>query len=197
MDSTKQGLRERLKSETAEAHRRIETLLSVMGAGLTASRYESIVRGFYSFHYGFELRLRELADHGCQTSLYYLDARSKLEALARDIGAKTPVLERLRERAPSFPNLDREAKVAGALYVIEGSTLGGQVIAKHLASLPWTSAYGHEFFLSYGARTGAMWREFLNRLEHLPEVHADECVAGAKEAFDALCSHFENHFKED
>ncbi len=51
----------------------------------------------------------------------------------------------------------------GCLYVLEGATLGGQVIVRRLRDLP-REALLSAFFTSYGQDVGAMWqayREFL------------------------------------
>jgi heme oxygenase (biliverdin-IX-beta and delta-forming) len=48
----------------------------------------------------------------------------------------------------------------GRLYVLEGSTLGGTFIDRHLATLPGLDGVRLHAFSPYGARTGAMWHAF-------------------------------------
>jgi heme oxygenase len=48
----------------------------------------------------------------------------------------------------------------GCLYVLEGATLGGQFISRHLATLGIGPANGGLFFHGYGAKTGEMWKSF-------------------------------------
>ena len=53
----------------------------------------------------------------------------------------------------------------GALYVLEGSTLGGRYIAGMLVQqYPALQLQQLQFFTGYGARTGLMWTSFLERL---------------------------------
>jgi heme oxygenase len=59
------------------------------------------------------------------------------------------------------PRLDGSAELIGALYVIEGSTLGGQVIARRIeASLGLSATSGARFFNGWGAETEARWQRF-------------------------------------
>ena len=49
----------------------------------------------------------------------------------------------------------------GRMYVMEGSTLGGQYIARHVEeTLGLSSGEGNSYFRGYGEATGERWREF-------------------------------------
>ena len=48
----------------------------------------------------------------------------------------------------------------GRLYVLEGSTLGGAFIDRHLATVPELSGLRLRAFSPYGPETGAMWQGF-------------------------------------
>jgi heme oxygenase len=53
------------------------------------------------------------------------------------------------------------AQLAGTLYAIEGATLGGQVIARHVEiNRGFTSLTGARFFIGYGAETAQRWNDF-------------------------------------
>ena len=68
----------------------------------------------------------------------------------------------LRPQPPwTPPRLSSRAELVGALYVIEGSTLGGQVIARRIeASLGLTATSGARFFNGWGAETETRWQRF-------------------------------------
>lgn len=103
-----------------------------------------------------------------------LTARNHSAALLRDLeylGVRVPSG---RVRVPSGPLHPEDIPAStwtaehawGLLYVLEGSTLGGQVIAAHLGNpLSLTSGAGMAFFTGYGSRTGSMWKEFLRALQ--------------------------------
>jgi heme oxygenase len=64
-----------------------------------------------------------------------------------------------------LPDVSHVSSAFGCLYVIEGSTLGGQIISRHLrARLNVTPQAGGLFFHGYGEETGAMWKAFCSTL---------------------------------
>ncbi|MGZ5049568.1 MAG: biliverdin-producing heme oxygenase [Methylobacter sp.] len=75
----------------------------------------------------------------------------------------------------------------GVLYVVEGSTLGGQVIAKQLQdSLDITADRGGRFFFGYGADTAVMWQTFRRFAESVVEIEAEATVVAAAQATFAV-----------
>ena len=76
--------------------------------------------------------------------------------------------------------LNNAAKALGCLYVLEGATLGGVLIARHVrASLGFDGDAGSAFYLGYGPRTGAMWRGFCGVLNHTFAHTARTCTMPA------------------
>jgi heme oxygenase len=57
-----------------------------------------------------------------------------------------------------------EGDFLGALYVVEGSTLGGQYIARALAP---AVGVNRRFFLGHGGEHSRLWRSFVARLDRL------------------------------
>lgn len=75
--------------------------------------------------------------------------------------------------------LASRGEALGALYVLEGSSLGGRMILRAVAARG--AETGDLAFLDpYGARTGERWREFLQDLEDAPAAEAER---GALAAF--------------
>ena len=69
-------------------------------------------------------------------------------------------LERL-PRCDDVPVIDSLAAALGCMYVLEGSSLGGRIITRHVrAKLGITEETGGRFFHGYGEQTGEMWRAF-------------------------------------
>lgn len=79
-------------------------------------------------------------------------------------------------------------QVLGCLYVIEGATLGGQVITRHLlATHGITPETGGAFFAGYGAETGPHWQAFGAMITAAERFGAaDEIVASANRTFETL-----------
>ena len=100
-------------------------------------------------------------------------------------GASTTALARCQH----LPRLDSVAEVLGCLYVIEGASLGGQIIAKHLkANLGLTPETGASFFSGYGASTGDYWLAFKTLLTEVATTldQDDQIVRSAKSTFQTL-----------
>jgi heme oxygenase len=70
------------------------------------------------------------------------------------------------------------SSLVGAVYVLEGSTMGGQMIAKELKELGLPFGY----FLPYGEVTMPMWQEFIGFLERCEKKEGfdvEACILGA------------------
>lgn len=88
----------------------------------------------------------------------------------------------------STPELDSAASALGALYVTEGSTLGGRIITKMIAKqLNISSEKGFSFFNAYGDDTQIMWEKFKNVLNN-PRPHHEqkEMMTAAMDTFSTL-----------
>jgi heme oxygenase len=84
-----------------------------------------------------------------------------------------------------MPPLHTRLQLLGAMYVLEGSTLGGQVITRQLAlaGIPLRT-----YFTGYGTRTGPRWKTFCQLLTEAASTDPDqdEVVASACLTFQRL-----------
>ena len=89
---------------------------------------------------------------------------------------------------PALPNMKGVPSLLGTMYVMEGSTLGGQLIARHLeATLPLIEGRGDSYFRGHGTQTGPMWKEFCEMMKiHVPDDQTDVVVASARAMFIAF-----------
>ena len=130
-------------------------------------------------------------------------ARHKAPLLARDLAALAargvvPAADDASGtaawRGEHTPWPDDGAAAVGALYVLEGATLGGQVVLRRVAPrLGLVEATGAAFYTGYGARTGAMWQSFAATVAAWETTHAAEApavIAGACRTFDRLTARF-------
>ena len=117
-------------------------------------------------------------------------ARTRLPHLRADLLALglTPAEVDALPACPAAAGLaDTPGRAWGSLYVMEGSTLGGKLIARALAGAPWLPPGGLAYFDARGADTGRLWRELGLRLDGVAEaVGRDELARGAEAAFDAV-----------
>lgn len=130
----------------------------------TPHGYAATLRALHGFHLAWEpviWRVPGLAQAGLGAD------RRKLPLLERDLYALN--LRPLPVRAPR-PALAGTAEALGALYVLEGATLGGRIIHRRVAGpLGITPAAGGAYYHGYGDETGPAWKAFGQALERWAE----------------------------
>lgn len=174
-------LAHRLKAETSAIHERLEEGLGLGRGDIALRDYLSILVAFRGFLAWFEPAV--------ETALGEADftrPRRKLGMIDRDLRALKVPSEALPSYRGSFTYASPAAALGG-LYVMEGSTLGGQVISRVLRdNLGITPERGGAYFASYGAEIGLMWRRFRERLDRVPDTDGDSVVNAAVATFEAL-----------
>lgn len=179
-------LTERLREETRERHEALERRLDWRERMATPDTYLALIARWWGFHRVFEPAFaRVLGSDLAQP-------RRKLHLLERDLrhfGLTTEAVASLPRFAPSDVFEERPAML-GALYVVEGSTLGGQVIARHLRQAlgPAVAGGGCAYFEGYGKReTAPMWATLRAVLDRsVEDGQSQGVVDGALWTFDAL-----------
>ncbi|MDB4931159.1 MAG: heme oxygenase [Myxococcaceae bacterium] len=179
-----------LKHGTREEHLAIERQLRLMDPGVTLDDYRDYLARMLGYCEPLEAALVALP--GLGAAVPDLDRRLRSAAAARDLrelGAAAADVAAL-PRCAELPALGSVARGLGCLYVLEGSTLGGQFIARHLeARLGVGAGRGGSFVRSYGPEVGPMWRAFGAGLEaHCPREpeQRDAVVAAARDTFATL-----------
>lgn len=174
---------QKLKESTRQQHEHVEGTVDVMNQMFSLEDYKRLISRFWAFYAAFEpsLPYDELKDAGLD-----YDQRRKLAMLEAD--AKVLELEE-PEAFEDLPDLSSLPKVFGSLYVVEGSTLGGAVIARHLKEhLGLTPENGGAFYSSYGPMIGPMWKSFGEAITAYAGdgSNDDEIVESAKKTFDSI-----------
>jgi heme oxygenase len=150
-----------LKAATRTRHAALEQLLPLLHANLSYATYRQYVRGLFGFYEPLEQQM--LTFPGWDAVGFDYTPRRKTPRLREDLRALGDSRETLAAlpRCERLPPLVNEAQLWGCLYVIEGATLGGQIIIKNLnANLGLTASSGASFFDGYGAQTGSRWKAF-------------------------------------
>jgi heme oxygenase (biliverdin-IX-beta and delta-forming) len=184
------SLRALLRAATTAAHERMHAHagFAAAAAGTIGVRdYRRLLARVYGFHRPFEAAAREAAaSSGCD---FDVEGCARLPALLADLkmlGLDSEAIARLPLWAPSY-SLASEAALLGALYVLEGSTLGGAQIARALQGVVGDEAGdGRRFFLGRGDQRSSMWRDFLARLESLSEdpKSSEQAIGAAVATFE-------------
>jgi heme oxygenase len=181
----------RLKAETRVAHEAIEATIDINNASLSLKDYSGLLARFYGYYQPVEEKLSDWsgwADWGLDRS-----ERLKTPFLEADLTVLECVPLAALPRCQELPPLDAPADYFGCLYVLEGATLGGQFISRHiLNAFGITADRGGRFFRCYGERTGEMWRRFGTSLMTFATSSAQEeqVIAAAIATFQTLTHWF-------
>ncbi|NOK16047.1 biliverdin-producing heme oxygenase [Corallococcus carmarthensis] len=189
------ALLQRLKTETRPHHERTEGVVRLMDARLTPQDYQRHLEAFHGLYLPLEALLA--GPLSALEPALKLEARWKTPLLEEDLramGHDTASLARL-PRASPLPSLPGLAEALGCAYVLEGSTLGGQLILRHLTRHfgPDARVGTFAFFRAYGEQVGPMWRAFGAAVTQASERAASESfdaavVQGARDTFDTFAA---------
>ena len=176
-----------LRDGTRDLHAAAESTMVHLDSTVDETGYRRFLERWYGFHVVLEPRLS--AWHRREALLDW-DRRRKLPLLESDLG--TLGLDHQARlglpRCPCVPAVPATAEALGALYVVEGSTLGGRVLRDRLCDAPLPPGC-FRFLSSYGAETGRRWHGY--RATTVAWVgddgaRADAVLCAARAAFTAL-----------
>lgn len=175
-------LSETLKEETKNLHVALEKAMVPRIKGIrTPQDYIKVLDLFYSYFGGLEKKIEEVGN----LDIADYSERRKKEAIAADILSLGGTLPELTPDQ-FLPEIDSRLKALGALYVMEGSTLGGLYISKMIANqLGEQVSTALSFFDGYGEQTAAMWDAFKSHLDAEVSEPRDqaEVIQSANETF--------------
>lgn len=167
-DVSAPSLLEALRTGTGLLHVALEKRLPFFSEKLDAGWYRRLLQAYYGFYQPMETALYAsgLIPDGYDSAL-----RVKTPTLLGDLralGLNDYAINAL-PRCTQHPTFDTPAACLGALYVLEGATLGGQVLRREMARRLGIHADNGAAFLDvYGAETGRRWKVFLDYLGRLP-----------------------------
>ncbi len=188
MQTQTQALSTFLKEKTQDSHDAAEQLMQaekIFKGTFTFTDYLAMLQINAKLLQQFEPAVMAAIPDGLSKELH-LSAREKLPLLRQDFAELDlpfpgPVLN------AGIPDVH---EALGILYVMEGATLGGQVIAKHLSKLPEFADHHFYFLKSYGKDTGPMWLQFKKVLdEKVQPADFDKVIAGAEKAYSFMLLH--------
>ena len=150
-----------LKERTKTLHQRTEQVIDVSRRLGNLRGYTDLLCRFYGIYCGLESAIRPVVAHAVPGLNF--NERSKPELILHDLqqlGVSTLSIRSLAV-CDVVPNIQTPAQALGCMYVMEGATLGGQVLLRQVTP-EWglTADRGAAFLTGYGERTSVMWREF-------------------------------------
>lgn len=180
-----------LRTATMSAHQSLDKMLIPHIKGMqTPQQYADLLRCFYGYFTPVE---EKLAAYLSDERVPAFTERRKANVISNELHemGEAPA----EEKATETPNIDSISKAFGAMYVLEGSTLGGKIIAKIIGSNLDKDPSTLRFFNYYGDNTDAMWQSFSDALngyaETLDEAGKQEMVQAAIDTFHQFRSWIE------
>ncbi len=182
-------LAERLREETKTEHASTEkAMMPLLKGSRDKETYSRLLCAMYTYLKPVEDAIFRKLD---TTHLPDQASRRNMDSMAADLQAMD-ARGCTEQKTTDLPQINTPAQAFGALYVLEGSTMGGQIVSQIIRKNMPEDLHHTRYFDSYGDQTRAMWGRFIASLnaygEAHPEMH-EEVLSAARETF-AL---FEKH----
>lgn len=181
-----------IKDFTRNVHHDLEkTLIARIKGIITIEAYTALLAMMYGFYEPVEKGIDQYIT-GDDIPHYAL--RRKASALLDDIrffipGYQPPTL------AAELPLINSYPTALGSMYVMEGSTLGGKIIAGMVQKqLQLQQGEGTSFFNSYGNEADKMWQSFREKLDvPFSDVDKNAILTAAEDTFKTFKTWVERH----
>jgi heme oxygenase len=175
-----------LREATAAQHKALEECLPFLSPELDQPLYRQIIEAYYGFHAPLQLAIERF----CANDPAIIERR-KVPTLLKDLAALGLSTEQIHAlpQCTDLPLLKNRAQLLGVMYVMEGATLGGQMLRRLMKDkLGITPDRGGEFLDVYGSATGSRWKAFLAQLSAFDSAQQNpQIVASARLTF--ACFH--------
>jgi len=172
-------LLEELLKETAELHQQLdnwEVTQWLMSSEVSEIDYFQYLQSFYALHAAVEPNL--YGEAACfYPELSFNQRLSLLEAELNEHQLTAPILD-----APIDLQEIEGIRCLGAIYVMEGSRLGGRFIANHLGK--HQARIGVSEFPFLTEKPTVSWNAFLAFLATVPDKERENVVTAAKYMFN-------------
>lgn len=179
-------LSEQIKSATKSGHQELEkTVILKLKAIRSNQDYADVLKYFYTYFTVLESQLEQFIPAALRP---YYTLRRDASYIERDIIELGGSIENLpTSYSPAINNFNQ---AIGALYVLEGSIMGGPYIVKMLQQ--YGMNLGFNFFQGYGDASQEKWQEFtrlINTEITSPEA-IEEAIEAAKDTFSQFAKTF-------
>src|SRR5690606_7004565 len=186
-------LTDQIKLQTRVQHQELEAVLIPKIKSIRSMEdYAKVLHIFFGYFDPLEKAVAVHTDH----RLPDFDQKRKTGTILKDLDCiENEGNFPIREFA--IPEIQNFHQALGALYVMEGSTLGGRVIANMIGrQLNMQAETGLAFFNGYGEGTGVMWDKFQRIINdsNFSEFERQAVIITAKITFIHFTSLVKQHY---
>ncbi|MEK7434243.1 MAG: biliverdin-producing heme oxygenase [Cyanobacteriota bacterium] len=140
----------------------------IFNGTISIEEYKNALKVFYGFYKPVEEKMNVGNDKDFTLDML---KRIKLNLLINDmknLGITQEEIDKI-ECCTDLPEMNNQAQLLGCMYVIEGATLGGQLVGGKLEEFLKLDGKGSEFFFSYKENTRPFWKEFMDYINEYSE----------------------------
>ncbi|MBN8788578.1 MAG: biliverdin-producing heme oxygenase [Terrimonas sp.] len=173
----------KLKEKTKQAHLSLEKkMVGYIKKVASGKDYEKLLRLFYGYYAPLEPLLNKYINNNIVPAY---NQRRKSDTILKDINTISSGAINFR-KCGNLPQVNDVIEALGVLYVMEGSTMGGTIIAKMLnkqAAIPPESL---TFFNGYGEDNLPMWQSFIAAVNERAANNEEKIVKSANDTFSKM-----------
>lgn len=178
----------RLRQETAESHQKLEDnplSKALLSPFVSVKDYQTYLAALFGVTIACEDQIFPAISH----AITDLADRYKSRLIIDDLLA-TGLSETEIDALPVYRfEFSTVAEALGIMYVLEGSTLGGKILYRHIHEvLGLTPENGASYFWGYGPQTGYLWKSFISALTQFVDENEerDGVIGSAKKTFTII-----------
>jgi len=177
------NIREATKAEHQNLEKQVVLKLKAIRSN---ADYADLLKHFYAYFSHIEASIKSYITESILPDYAQRRNSSYIKADILELGGDITDLPYI-----TVPKIENAVEALGALYVLEGSIMGGSIIVKMLEKGGVTK--GVSFFSGYGAATGMMWGNFVAVLNAQAKTEKDEqeAIVAANETFKHFAYVFE------
>ena len=181
--------RDSLREATHDVHMRLHrhSSFAQLAAGtIEMAPYKMLLARLYGFHVPLETALVQASSAlGLEVEM---DCRRRVHLLRDDLHSLQSTAAQIEAlpRIAALPSLTTCGRIVGTLYVREGATLGGKILARQLDGLLGAGLHGRLFLTGDPGEHG-LWQRCCSLVEKVAtDGNLDDMIQAAVETFSAL-----------
>lgn len=188
----------RLRQETAESHQKLEAnklSQALLSPSVTIAEYQAYIGALWGVTVSCERQIFPALGHIVPD----LQVRFKSNLIIADLLATGMPGGTIDEIPVHHFRFSTTAEALGIMYVLEGSTLGGRILYKHIhETLGLTPEAGASYFWGYGPETGNLWKSFISSLTQFVTIEegSAEIIESAKKTFTIIDDWLSTRYEE-
>ena len=181
---------EKLKKHCHQQHLHVragEYADQIMNQQITEHEYVKLLYANYFFHSTIESQITTVLSEEWKEELAW-PHRLKANYIKQDLMAlqkSLPTQALHKHYASQAYSINTLSEAIGALYVIEGTAIGGAIIKRNLLKTGWIIQKGLpiHFYGCYGKELSARWKQFI-QMTYTPEIDHSVALQQASITFD-------------